>query len=86
MVMELTKDGQNLTVKGENIEMIYWEKIKEGSGLISRCYGIVNGQRFKYDGYYKKIGRGRIKNEDQVWEMIEKADRFINDQGFQFSR
>lgn len=81
-----TKHEQFLTVTGEGITMYYYEVFKVGSNFIKRRHGEVNGISFSTneEGYYKKNGRGRIKNEAEVWEKIRNADSFIYEQGFSF--
>lgn len=82
--LELVKTGQTIEISGENISMYYWEAQKEGSGIVKRSNGTVNEIGFTATdmGYYKKIGKGRIKNEDQVLKMLEAADQFLKDQGY----
>lgn len=79
------RDGNSITVKDSNIELVYFGS--EGNNLIKRGYGIVNGIRFNGDGYrhyWKKIGRGGIKNKEQVMQMIKQADSFLFSKGFDF--
>lgn len=78
-----------LVLKGKGVELIYIEKLKPGSTWIERSHGTVEngGYNIKTEEVggrksWMKQGRGRMKNEDRIWELVRAADDFMLQQGY----
>lgn len=83
--MKITKQGQELIITNGEDTIYYFIKYNENSKIIKRSHGVVLGNSFRYDGLFvKKYGRGKMKNEAKVYEIIENAENLLRDNGYSF--
>lgn len=83
--MEITKKGKVLDVFLPEGEITYYLKGSSTYKLIRTC-GHLFENSFRYDGIIlKKYGRGGMKKEAQVNEIIEKVERHLKNQGYIFT-
>ncbi|MEC2463527.1 hypothetical protein P9X10_01250 [Bacillus cereus] len=84
--MNLTIDRTTknfVIVRGEDLELYYYEAYEQGSGALKRSFGEVNGYKFSTfesltgKPYWKKNGRGRMKNQKEVEAKLVEADSFL---------
>jgi len=74
-----------ITLTADGVEVAYKE-MKEGSGIIVRRGATVQGYAFNEakDGYWKKSGRGSVKNRKEIEQVLIKADSYIVSEGYDF--
>ena len=83
--LELIREEKHqwVTVKGKGVSASYYEVNKPGSKLIKRCFAEIDGYNFGTTGdsgerpYWKKNGRGRMKNDGEVWDKLYSLDDYI---------
>jgi hypothetical protein len=85
--MILRKEGQELTVATAFGEVVYFERYREGSKQLIRSWGTLFGNSFRWEGLHiKKYGRGKMKNEIEVHNELQKIDSFLRNEGFSINQ
>ncbi|WP_270364085.1 hypothetical protein [Bacillus paranthracis] len=84
-------DSQALVVKGDGIEVHYWEVdgTNSKSKAVKRLLAYINGVSFERDDkdlQWKKSGRGSYKNKQMVLDTLHAVDQFVYEQGYFFER
>ncbi|PEM65355.1 hypothetical protein CN613_25615 [Bacillus pseudomycoides] len=84
------KHPEFITVKGEGVELTYYEVYEVGSNDLKRKWGEVHGVGLhtdRYNNYWCKAGRGKMKNQKLVEATLKEVDSWLyNEKGFFFER
>ncbi|MCY9056106.1 hypothetical protein MOE90_20935 [Bacillus spizizenii] len=80
MKYNMTKKDRIITLSMDDVEVSYREVIREGSGLIRRNTAIIKGYGFNRrssNNYWKKVGRGSIKDRKEIEQALIDADSYM---------
>lgn len=81
--MEIHKDGQDIKVVCDDAEVHFWIQYNEANVLLKRSHGVILGNHFRYDGLsLKKYGRGRMRHEEKVFEILDNIEQYLRKQGY----
>lgn len=86
--MYIVTNNHELKVFGGNIEMYFYIKYSANSNVLKRVSGNINGIDLHVSDLnmtYKKSGKGRIKNENEVFMKIEQVENLLKEKGYTFS-
>ncbi|PHE64228.1 hypothetical protein COF68_05125 [Bacillus toyonensis] len=92
MEYTVTSKDQFVKLETEGLELTYYEVIREGSNIIKRSFGKVDDYTFSTTKefsngtvYWKKNGRGRMKNQGEVEDKLKEADSYmVGELGYTF--